>query len=52
MAGGLTRRYTFAGGDLPLGRFGERGITAIAAQSETRVWIATPAGALRIDDPY
>ena len=52
IAGGPVRRYTFAAGDLPLGLYGERGISAIAPVSPTRVWIATPAGALRLDSPF
>ncbi len=52
ISGGPVRRYTFAAGDLPLGLYGERGIAAIAPVSPTRVWIATPAGALRIDSPF
>lgn len=52
ISGGPVRRYTFAAGDLPLGAFGERGIAAIAPVSKRRVWIATPAGALRIDSPF
>ncbi len=52
ISGGPVRRYTFAAGDLPLGPYGERGIAAIAPVSPTRVWIATPAGALRIDSPF
>ena len=52
IAGGPVRRYTFAAGDLPLGLYGERGIAAIAPVSQTRVWVATPAGALRIDSPF
>ena len=50
--GGPVRRYTFAAGDLPLGLYGERGIAAIAPVSPKRVWIATPAGALRLDSPF
>lgn len=52
VSGGPVRRYTFAAGDLPLGAFGERGITSIVPISEERVWVATPAGALRIDSPF
>ena len=52
ISGGPVRRYTFAAGDLPLGLYGERGISAIAPVSSARVWIATPAGALRIDSPF
>jgi hypothetical protein len=49
---GPVRRYSFAGGDLPFGPFGERGIAAILPVSRSRVWVATPAGALRLDSPY
>ena len=52
ITGGPVRRYTFAAGDLPLGLYGERGIAAIAPVSSARVWIATPAGALRLDSPF
>jgi hypothetical protein len=51
-ARGPTRRYTFAAGDLPLGPFGDRGISQILPVSRSRAWIATPAGALRLDSPY
>jgi hypothetical protein len=47
--GGSLRRYTFAGGDLPMGPFGERGIAAILPVGRTRAWLALPAGALRLD---
>jgi ligand-binding sensor domain-containing protein len=49
---GPRRRYTFAAGDLPLGPFGERGISDILPSGRSRVWIATPAGALRLDSPF
>jgi ligand-binding sensor domain-containing protein len=49
---GPQRRYTFAAGDLPLGPFGERGIAHILALDGSTVWIATPAGALRLESPY
>ncbi|MCL7956644.1 MAG: hypothetical protein M8843_01390 [marine benthic group bacterium] len=49
---GPVRRYSFAAGDLPFGPFGERGIAAILPVSRSRVWVATPAGALRLDSPY
>jgi hypothetical protein len=49
---GPIRRYSFAAGDLPFGPFGERGIAAILPLSRSRVWVATPAGALRLDSPY
>jgi hypothetical protein len=52
IVGGPVRRYSFAAGDLPLSLYGERGIAAIAPVSPTRVWIATPAGALRLDSPF
>ncbi len=43
------RRYTFAAGDLPAGRFGERGISGILPVDRRRAWLALPAGALRLD---
>ena len=49
---GPQRRYTFAAGDLPLGPFGDRGIADILALDGSTVWIATPAGALRLESPY
>ncbi len=49
---GPIRRYSFAAGDLPFGPFGERGIAAILPMSRSQVWIATPAGALRLDSPF
>jgi ligand-binding sensor domain-containing protein len=52
LEGGPVRRYTFAAGDLPLGVYGDRGVAGIAPVSPTRVWIATPAGALRLDSPF
>jgi hypothetical protein len=47
--GPALRTYSFAAGDMPLGRHGERGIRSIAPESRSRAWIATPAGALRLD---
>lgn len=40
--------YTFAAGDLPTGRRGERAIRDLAIESDGAVWVATPAGAVRI----
>ncbi|MDT8435184.1 MAG: hypothetical protein RRA92_00385 [Gemmatimonadota bacterium] len=46
---GLARRFTFAGGDLPLAARGERAIFAIVPVARHRAWLALPAGALRLD---
>ena len=45
----LVTTFTFAAGDLPVGPRGERGIDDIAVDSEGAVWVATPAGAVRLD---
>lgn len=46
------RRYTFAAGDLPTGRFGERGIAEVVPVGRKRAWLALPAGALRLDADF
>ena len=45
----VVRPFTFAGGDLPTGPRGERGVAAISPDEEGAVWVATPAGAVRLD---
>ena len=44
---GSLGRYSF-GPDLPLGRRGETGISDISVVSDTKAWVATPAGAVRM----
>ena len=39
---------TFAAGDLPTGPHGERAILDLAVEADGAVWIATPAGAVRL----
>jgi len=45
----LVTTFTFSGGDLPVGPRGERGVDDIAVDSVGSVWVATPAGAMRLD---
>ncbi len=40
--------YTFAAGDLPTGPRGERAIFDLAVEADGAVWVATPAGAVRL----
>lgn len=40
--------YTFAAGDLPTGRRGERAVLDLAVGLDGAVWVATPAGAVRL----
>jgi hypothetical protein len=42
------RRYSFAVGDLVAGDRGETFVTAISVSTPDVVWIATPAGAVRL----
>jgi len=48
VAGGVVGRYSF-GPDLPPGPRGETGIADISVVSATEAWVATPAGAIRLD---
>lgn len=47
VAGGVVGRYSF-GPDLPPGPRGETGIADISVVSATEVWVALPAGAIRL----
>lgn len=40
--------YTFAAGDLPAGPRGERAVLDLAVGADGAVWVATPAGAVRL----
>lgn len=40
--------FTFAGGDLPTGPRGERGVADLAIEEDGAVWAATPSGAVRL----
>jgi ligand-binding sensor domain-containing protein len=44
--------FTFAGGDLPVGPRGERGVLGLSIETEGAVWAATPAGAVRLDPDW
>jgi sugar lactone lactonase YvrE len=44
--------FSFAAGDLPTGPRGERGVDGIAVEPEGAVWVATPAGAVRLDPDW
>ncbi|MCL7959469.1 MAG: hypothetical protein M8861_04665, partial [marine benthic group bacterium] len=46
--GGVVGRYSF-GPDLPPGPRGETAIRDIAVVSDTEAWVATPAGAIRLE---
>ncbi len=48
----LVTPFTFAAGDLPAGPRGERGVDDIAVDLEGAVWVATPAGAVRLDPDW
>jgi ligand-binding sensor domain-containing protein len=48
----LVTPFTFAAGDLPVGSRGERGVDGIAVEPEGAVWVATPAGAVRLDPDW
>lgn len=48
----LVTPFTFAAGDLPAGPRGERGVDDLAVDSEGAVWVATPAGAVRLDPDW
>ena len=48
----LVTPFTFAAGDLPVGPRGERGVDGIAVEPEGAVWVATPAGAVRLDPDW
>ena len=45
---GEQRRYSFAAGDLVAGDRGETQVTAISAPTPGLVWVATPAGVVRL----
>lgn len=45
----MTRRLSFAAGDLPTDPHGRRGVSSIRPIGADRAWLATPAGALLID---
>jgi len=45
----VVTNYTFAAGDLPSGPRGERGVSDVSSAIRGRVWVATPAGAVRLD---
>ncbi len=46
MVESAVRRHSFAAGDLPLDRFGARGVVGILPLGRRSAWLATPAGAL------
>lgn len=48
VSGGVLERYVF-GSDLPPGPRGETGIADISVASPSEVWVALPAGALRLE---
>jgi ligand-binding sensor domain-containing protein len=45
---GEQRRFTFSAGDLPAGVRGETFVSDISVATADQVWVATPAGAVRL----